>query len=146
MTIAYLGVGSNLGDREANIKKAIGFLGGIKKMKVTKISRFIESDPVGGPPQGKYLNGAVKIETELTPRDLLKAVKDIEKRVGRADTVRNGPRVMDIDILAYDDVVVDEDDLKIPHPRMYERDFVKIPLKEIAPDLIVNGGPQSERR
>ena len=132
MTIAYLGLGSNVGDRQANIDAAIRAIDALPGTEVMKVSTIIETEPVGGPPQGPFLNGAVEIDTELTPRQLLDAVKGIERGLGRVRTVKDGPRTIDIDILLYGDLSVREDGLRIPHPRMHERDFVKIPLREIA--------------
>ena len=137
MATAYLGIGSNLGERTVNIKEAIKLLGETKGIKVIKASSLIETEPVGGPAQGKYLNGALEIKTDLQPDNLLKALQDIEAKLGRARTVKDGPRTIDIDILLYDKRVVNEKDLIIPHPRMGQRDFVKIPLREIAPEVII---------
>lgn len=131
----YLGLGSNLGNREKNIKHAIA---GLQKklIDITKISTIIETDPVGGPPQNKFLNAVVHAVTALSPQDLLKTLKSIETDMGRKETVRNGPRIIDIDILLYDRLAVRTPQLIIPHPRMFERDFVMNPLKEIAPQLV----------
>ncbi len=131
MTEAFLGIGSNLGDRKANIDKAVEALNASRGIKVSKVSPFYETEPVGGPPQGRFLNGAVKIETILSCRGLLERLKEIEAAAGRKATVKNGPRVIDLDILTYGDARIDEDDLVVPHPRMGERDFVKRPLGDI---------------
>lgn len=138
MAIVYLGIGSNLGDRSANIEKAMTLLKEHKEIKVLTVSNFIETDPVGGKEQGKFLNGAVKIDTELMPPDLLSQLKIIERRLGRAKTDEtNAPRPMDLDILFYDDVVITNGkSLTVPHPRLAERKFVLKPLLEIAPDLV----------
>ena len=135
MSIAYIGLGSNLGDRAGNIGQAIGLLqkNGIK---VLKTSAVIETAPVGGPPQNKFLNAVVKVETRLSPVELLDHCQAIEQKLGRVRTVANGPRTIDLDILLYDHLAMDTPQLKIPHPRMFERAFVLEPLKEIEPDLL----------
>ncbi len=135
MSIVYLGIGSNLGDRRDNIEKAIAFLKK-EKMKVLKLATLIETEPVGGPKQGKFLNSVVKIQTELEPQKLLKVLKSIENQMGRVKTVQDGPRPIDLDILLYDNLKLNTPSLTIPHPRMLERDFVLIPLKEIADHLV----------
>ena len=134
MAIVYLGIGSNLGDRADNIKKAIDCLNQ-NGINVQKLSTVIETEPVGGPAQGKFLNAVLEAQTDLPPQDLNAAVKLIEKDLGRQETVRNGPRIIDIDILLYDRISITTPQLTIPHPRMLERDFVMSPLKEIAPDI-----------
>ena len=138
MAFAYLGIGSNVGDREANIHKALAFLGEHEDIDLLKVSGLIETDPVGGPPQGKFLNAAAKIKTTLSPLDLLTQLKIVERRLGRVKGApKNSPRPMDLDILFYDDVVIVEGkNLTIPHPRLAERDFVLTPLAEIEPELL----------
>ena len=135
MAIVYLGLGSNLGDRENNIRLALEQLKQYQ-IAVQKISSIIETEPVGGPRQGKFLNAVCEAQTLLTPFDLIKTLKSIEMNLGRTQTVRNGPRPIDIDILLYRNVMINTSELAIPHPRMLERDFVMIPLKEIAPDIV----------
>lgn len=132
----YLGIGSNLGDRYANIRAAVELMGKIDGLKVKGISSLYETEPCGGPPQGKFLNGVIEVETQLSPRELLEKLKEIERRLGRVKTVANGPRTIDLDILLYQDLVVDEEDLKIPHPRVTQRRFALEPLAELNPDLI----------
>jgi len=129
--LCYIGVGSNLGDRKKHIEDAIEKLKNIEGVEVKRVSSIYETEPVGGPKQGKYLNGAIEIETGLGPRELLGKLQDIEKKLGRKKTVKNGPRTIDLDILLYGDNKIDEPDLKIPHPNMREREFVMKPLKEI---------------
>jgi 2-amino-4-hydroxy-6-hydroxymethyldihydropteridine diphosphokinase len=132
MTICYLGLGSNLGDRRNNIKQAVRKIGILKNTRVLKQSSFIQTNPVGGPvAQPKFLNVALKIKTGLSPFNLLKALKNIEKQLGRLKSVKNGPRNIDLDILLYGDKVVNQKRLMIPHPRMFERDFVIRPLAEV---------------
>lgn len=131
MVICYLGIGSNLGDRRKNIKRAIELLSKTKGVKIHQVSRIYETEPVAGPPQGKFLNGAIKIKTILSAGGLLKVLKDIEKKLGRVRTIRYGPRTIDLDILLYGTKTINKKNLKIPHPRMFEREFVLKPLREI---------------
>ncbi len=134
MSIAYLALGSNLGDRRDFIQKALRELKDCG-LHVLKTSTIIETNPVGGPVQGKYLNAVVKVRTFFSPEELLSAIGKIEKKFGRVREVVNGPRVIDIDILLYDDVKIISRRLVIPHPRMMEREFVLKPLEEIQPHL-----------
>ena len=137
MAVVYLGIGSNLGDRKANIERALQLLTEPKDITVTAVSNLIETDPVGGPPQGKFLNAAARVETDLLPLELLARLKNIERRLGRQKAVPDSPRPIDLDILFYDDVVIAAGkNLTIPHPKLSEREFVLRPLAEIAPDLI----------
>ena len=131
MAVAYLGLGSNLGDREKNIQEALALLEQ-NSVRILKKSSLIETDPVGGPPQEKFLNGAAKIETKFSPEELLKTINRIEEQLGRIRKEKDGPRTIDIDILTYDQIQIQTPTLTIPHPRMQERDFVLIPLKEIS--------------
>jgi len=130
MPIVYLGLGSNLGDRARNIHEAVRLLGEAGVMPVV-LSSIIETDPVGGPPQGLFLNAVLKAETSLPPLGLLKAVHAVELVLGRVRTVINGARTIDVDILLYDQVMLNTPELVIPHPRMREREFVMRPLREI---------------
>ncbi len=139
MAIVYIGVGSNLGDRQSNIDRAFAFLREDEDIEVLAISNLVETDFEGqGPEQGKFLNGAFKIITDLLPLDLLSRLKAVERRLGRVKAQGvNLPRTLDLDILFYDDVViVDGKTLQIPHPRLEERLFVLDPLAQIAPDLV----------
>lgn len=129
MAIVYLGLGSNLGDRLKNIQDALKFLSGVAM--VERVSTIHETEPVGGPPQGKYLNAVAKITTSLSAHQLLKLTQTIEQRLGRIRTVKNAPRTIDIDILTYDNEHIDDEQLTIPHPRMLEREFVMKPLSEL---------------
>lgn len=132
METCYLGVGANLGNRRKNILLAIEKLNRIKNTKVLKASKLIETEAVGGPKgQPKYLNGALKIRTALTPSVLLKALKKIEKEIGRTPSVRWGPRLIDLDILLYGDKLIRTKYLEVPHPYMFKRDFVLEPLRQI---------------
>jgi len=135
MATAYIGIGSNLGDRRKNIDEAIGILRNSESVIVRKISSIYETKPVGGPPQGDYLNGVIEVTTELSPYELLKSLNDIESSLGRMRIEQNGPREIDLDILIYDDLTINDEVLVIPHPRMSEREFVLQGLKEIAPEL-----------
>jgi len=135
MTVVYIGLGSNLGDRGRNILSAIEKIGAILGTQVTKVSTIIETVPVGGPPQGKFLNAVIEIQTNLTCRNLLTGLQSIEARLGRARGVLNAPRTIDLDILLFGGQTIREDDLIVPHPRIQERDFVLGPLKEIAPEV-----------
>jgi 2-amino-4-hydroxy-6-hydroxymethyldihydropteridine diphosphokinase len=134
MATAYLGLGSNLGEREANIASALKMLG--QEARIVKVSSLYETEPVGYKDQPWFLNCVCSVETDLSPQALLKLAKTIEKNLGRKPTHRFGPRLIDIDILFYDDLILDSPDLTIPHPRLMERAFVLVPLKEIAPDLV----------
>jgi len=133
MAEVFLGIGSNLGDREENCSRAVDLLEKAG-FRVIKRSSHYETEPWGVTDQPKFINMALRAETELSPLEAFRRIKDIEKEMGRVETVRWGPRVIDIDILLYDDVVINEPDLTIPHPHMHERDFVLKPLTEIAPD------------
>lgn len=135
LAIAYLGLGSNLGDRVSYIMSAVALLKQ-KGALVLKRSTVIETDPVGGPPQNKFLNAVVKISTELSPLELFSLCQSIERELGRVRDVVNGPRTIDLDILLYDRLTIDTPQLKIPHPRMFERAFVLEPLREIEPGLL----------
>ena len=137
----YLGLGSNLGDREEHIRKAIALIGESIGL-VIRQSSLIESEPWGFESANRFLNSVILVETTLTPRQLLKATQKIERQLGRKKKstdsclltpVSYSDRSIDIDILLYDDLTVDEPDLKIPHPLMEQRDFVMIPLNEIKP-------------
>ncbi len=133
----YLGLGSNLGDRNAHIEQAIALIHE-RVGEVVRRSSFIETEPWGFESENKFLNAVILCETELTPRQLLKATQKIERELGRKKKSASShishlykDRPIDIDILLYDDLTIDEPDLKIPHPLMEQRDFVMIPLREI---------------
>ena len=131
MVICFLGIGSNLGDRRENIRKALKEISALKNTKIIKVSKIIETEPVGGPAQGRFLNAAIKLETDILPITLLKELKKIERKLGRTRQVRNGPRTIDLDILFYADKIIKRKELTIPHPRIFEREFVLKPLSEI---------------
>jgi 2-amino-4-hydroxy-6-hydroxymethyldihydropteridine diphosphokinase len=116
-------------------------------LRIDRSSRVYETDPVGGPPQPQYLNAVVQAQTTLSPHDLLAACTDVEQRMGRVRAERWGPRIIDVDLLTYDEEEVDEPGLVVPHPRMNERAFVLVPLLELNPDPALPGrGRISERR
>jgi 2-amino-4-hydroxy-6-hydroxymethyldihydropteridine diphosphokinase len=140
MAEAFVALGSNLGDRAANLDRARAALVA-GPMQLTAASSVYETEPWGPVPQGPYLNQVVRGTTQLAPRALLAALHAIETRLGRnrKNEIRFGPRVIDLDILLYDDLTLVEPDLKIPHPRLLERAFVLAPLAEIDPDRVVRG-------
>jgi len=139
MTVrAAIGLGSNLGSRESNLTSAIAALSELGDLVAA--SRFYETAPVGGPDQGAYLNAAVAIETNLAPRALLDECLRIELEHGRKRRQRWGPRTLDLDILLYGNNTIDEDGLKVPHPRMYERRFVLEPLLAVWPGATMPDG------
>lgn len=132
MVICYLGIGSNLGDRRKNIKSAIKKINALEGIKVIKASKITETIAVGGPAgQPKFLNAALKIKTNLLPLPLLRKLKKIERELGRTKTIRFGPRIIDLDILLYGDKIINRKNLKVPHPRMFAREFVIKPLWEV---------------
>lgn len=132
MNICYLGIGSNLGNKQKNIAAAIDKVSKLKGTKVLRTSSLIKSKPAGGPAgQPAFLNAALKIKTNLPPSALLSKLKLIEKELGRKKTMRFGPRIIDLDILFYADRAINTKKLNVPHPRMFEREFVLRPLLEI---------------
>jgi 2-amino-4-hydroxy-6-hydroxymethyldihydropteridine diphosphokinase len=140
----YLALGSNVGNRAANLKAAIAALP--PQMEVKAKSRVHETPPWGYTDQEKFLNQVLKVETYLDPEPLLKHLKRLEVALGREPTFPNGPRLIDIDMLFYDDLVYESSALVIPHPRLHERGFVLLPLMDIAPDLVHPVKQQSIRQ
>lgn len=134
MARAFIGIGSNVGDRVAHVAAAIGRIAELPRTELVKVSSLIETDPAGVTDQGKFLNGAAELRTELGPLELLDELQSIEDDLGRSRAVRWGPRTIDLDILLYDNEVIDDGRLRVPHPLMCERRFVLVPLAEIAPD------------
>ncbi len=135
----YIALGSNLGNREENLRQALAAIARLRETHVERVSQFIITAPVGGPPgQEDYCNAAARLATELSPEELLAALAGVEQKLGRFRTgeTRHGPRLMDLDILFYDDLILEKPELTIPHPRLHERLFVLRPLAEIAPDLM----------
>ena len=144
---AYVGLGANLGDREATIRRAAAMLDELPGATVVDLSALRETDPWGLVEQPLYLNGAAAVDTELGPRELLEALLEVERRLGRLrdDEERWGPRTIDLDLLLYGDLVLREPGLVVPHPRLHERRFALEPLAELAPDAVVPGrGPVLE--
>lgn len=132
--IVYLALGSNLGDRHENLKQAVASL--TPQMDVKAKSHIYETPPWGYEDQPRFLNQVLKTQTYLQPEQLLKHIKRLEVALGRKATFRNGPRVIDIDILMYDELVLNTSILTLPHPHMHERGFVLLPMMDIAPDLV----------
>jgi 2-amino-4-hydroxy-6-hydroxymethyldihydropteridine diphosphokinase len=130
---AYLGLGSNLGDRQANLDRALALLS--ERLRLVKISSIYDSEPVGDIEQPRFLNLVCEVSTFLTPQGLLSLGKGIEARMGRTGPT-GAPRIIDIDLLFYADQVMETPELTIPHPRLHQRAFVLVPLVEIAPDLV----------
>jgi 2-amino-4-hydroxy-6-hydroxymethyldihydropteridine diphosphokinase len=133
-TSVYLSLGSNLGDREKNLRAAIAALANAK-VRVTRVSSFYETEPVDLREQPWFLNCVVQAQTEAPALDLLRALREIESRMGSTKLVPKGPRLLDLDILLYGDESIDTPELQVPHPRMLQRKFVLVPLAEIAPHL-----------
>lgn len=135
MAIVHIGVGSNLGDRAANCRRAVEMLAE-RGVRARKRSSLYETEPWGVRDQPRFLNMALEAETDLPPRDLLRTLKEIELAMGRTETGRYGPRIIDLDILLYGSLVLNEPGLRIPHPLMHQRSFVLDPLSEIAPEAV----------
>lgn len=132
----FIGLGSNLGDREEYIEQACFLIGKIKGVQLVKRSSNYETEPEGESDQPNYINAAIEIRSELPPGKLLEEFHTIENALGREREVEWGPRTIDIDLLFYDNQIISEDNLQVPHPMLHERMFVLDPLKEIAPDFI----------
>jgi 2-amino-4-hydroxy-6-hydroxymethyldihydropteridine diphosphokinase len=143
VTAAYVGLGSNLGDREAAIARALELLDDPPELRLVGVATVRETAPLGVVDQPPFLNTAARLETTLGPRELLDRLLAVERGLGRVRTgQRWGPRTLDLDLLLYGDAVLDEPGLTVPHPRLHERRFVLEPLCELAPDLVVPGrGP-----
>jgi 2-amino-4-hydroxy-6-hydroxymethyldihydropteridine diphosphokinase len=140
VTRAYVGLGANLGDREATLRRAVELLAGVEGVEVVAVSELRETEPVGVVDQPAFLNGAVAVETSLSPRELLDSLLRVELQLGRVrDGTRWGPRTVDLDLLVYGDEVVDEPGLRVPHRRLHERRFALEPLAELDPALVVPG-------
>ena len=136
---AYIAIGSNIGDRQATIDRAIHDIGALQSVRFIEQSSIIETPPVGDIEQGPYLNGVVHVQTTMPARDLLHFLLKIEVSQGRdrSQEQRWGPRTLDLDLIVFGDQVIDEPGLQVPHPRLHERSFVLIPLAEIAPDILI---------
>ena len=134
MAQAFIGIGSNVGDRKSFCRRAVEALSAVEGTVVTRVSSLYETSPIGGPPQRSFVNCVAGITTDLDAHALLAACKGIERKLGReASEMRWGPRVIDLDILTFGDLKLNEPDLEIPHPRIAQRRFVLVPLLEIAP-------------
>ena len=132
----FIGIGSNVGDATDNCIKAVKEIGLIKGNRIVKVSSLYRAEPISHIKQDWFINCVVKIETDLTPYSLLSDLQKVEKRLGRKRDIRHGPRTIDLDILIFNSLIIDDDKLKIPHPRMHERRFVLEPLSEIDENLI----------
>lgn len=140
MARAYVGLGANLGPREATILRAVDLLAAEPGIEMLELSSLNETEPVGVTDQPTFVNGALALETELPPRDLLDALLRVERELGRVRSgERWGPRTIDLDLLLYADEVVDEPGLTVPHPRLHERRFALEPLAELEPELEIPG-------
>ena len=140
--IAYIGLGSNLGDREATLREGLRRLGALDGIEVAAVSTFRETDPVGKLDQPRFLNAAAALETDLPPRELLACLLEVERALGRdrGAEERWGPRTIDLDLLLYGDETIAEPGLEVPHPRLAERAFVLEPLLELDPSLRLPDG------
>src|SRR5436305_683083 len=140
MVLAHLALGSNLGDRAALLQRALDGLRDAAGVAVVAVSDVYETDPVGGPEQGAYLNAVVAVDTTLDAWELLALAQRLEADADRVRDARWGPRTLDVDVLLYGDVAMDDERLTIPHPRMWERAFVLVPLRDVAPELVAGRG------
>jgi 2-amino-4-hydroxy-6-hydroxymethyldihydropteridine diphosphokinase len=136
MKTAYIGIGSNIGDSQRNCHEAIEKIAAIDGCRVMSVSSFYLTEPVGVKTQEWYINGVVSISTAMPVHDLLNALLQVEANMGRVRTVKWGPRIIDLDILLFGQDIIDETDLKIPHPMMHLRKFVMAPLAELAPEIV----------
>jgi 2-amino-4-hydroxy-6-hydroxymethyldihydropteridine diphosphokinase len=139
VTLAYVGIGANLGPREETLRRAVDLLARADGVEVVGVSELRETDPVGVVDQPPFLNGAVSVETTLSPRALLDLLLEVERSLGRVRGERWGPRVVDLDLLVYGIEVLDEPGLHVPHPRLHERRFALEPLAEMNPELEIPG-------
>lgn len=135
-TTAYIGIGSNLGDRHRNCLDAVFRIHRIPDCRVTGVSEWFHTRPIGVEDQDWYINGAVSVKTKMPAQDLLRHLMAIEKDMGRVRVERWGPRTLDLDILLFGEEIIDEANLKVPHPRMHLRRFVLVPMAELAPGLV----------
>ncbi|MCL6471299.1 MAG: 2-amino-4-hydroxy-6-hydroxymethyldihydropteridine diphosphokinase [Firmicutes bacterium] len=139
MELAYLSLGSNLGDRQGYLKEAVQIIGTTPGVNIIKVSSVYETEPIGDVPQGNFYNIIVKVKTGLSPHDLLALAQKVEAKLGRQRQLHWGPRTIDVDIIIYSEAQIDEEDLKVPHPEMLNRAFVLVPLVEIEPDIELPG-------
>jgi 2-amino-4-hydroxy-6-hydroxymethyldihydropteridine diphosphokinase len=145
VTRAFVGLGSNLGDRLAQLGAAVAALDATPGIRVVAVSRAYESEPWGVADQPAFANAVAALDVELAPRELLAVCKRIEAELGRVAGVRFGPRALDIDVLLFGEEAIDSPELTVPHPRLLERDFVVTPLLEIAPDVRLPDGTAPSR-
>lgn len=137
MARVFLGVGTNEGDRLDNLSRAVHRLAASGAARLVRMATIAETKPIGGPPQADFLNTVLEIETVLSPHELLASLKGIEDDMGRSPSVeRWGPRLIDLDILLYEDRVINEPQLVVPHPQMHTRRFVLEPLAQLAPEVV----------
>lgn len=146
MIDCFLGLGSNVGDKVGYLLQAKRLLGALERIEIVEASRLYRTEPVGMASQDRFINAALRISTELEPRELLQRCHEVERILKRERRERWGPRTLDIDLLLYGDRLVDEEGLTVPHPRMWERAFVVWPLADLAPDLEVGGITVAERK
>jgi len=139
VTRAYVGLGANLGPREVTLLRAADLLAAADGVEVVAVSQLRETDPVGVVEQPPFLNGAIALDTSLSPRAVLELLLEVEEELGRVRGERWGPRTVDLDLLVYGDERVDEDGLHVPHPRLHERRFALEPLAELDPELVIPG-------
>jgi 2-amino-4-hydroxy-6-hydroxymethyldihydropteridine diphosphokinase len=139
VTLAYVGIGANLGQREETLRRAVALLGSADGVEVVAVSELRETEPVGVVDQPPFLNGAVSLKTTRSPRALLDLLLEIERSLGRVRGERWGPRVLDLDLLVYGNELVDELGLRVPHPRLHERRFALEPLADLNPELEIPG-------
>lgn len=140
MTIAYIGIGSNLGDKVGYIKQALAGLEAYPGIRLLRVASLYETAPWGGIDQAWYVNTVAEIDSQLAPEQLLEVCLDIEKQLGRTREVRWGPRTLDLDLLLYGQRKIELPQLQVPHPRLTERAFVLVPLAELRPELILTQG------
>ena len=145
MKSAYIALGANLGNRLDNLKRSLKLLSTKRGITVTAISAVYETEPVGGPGQEPFLNACAKVRTSLTPTILMLKMLDVENNMGRVREERWGPRLIDLDLLVYNRTRINSPLLELPHPRLVERDFVLIPLADIAPNLTIPGQEKTVR-
>lgn len=136
---AYIGLGSNLGDKRSNLEKALELLDSTPGVKLNRVASYYRTAPIGGPVQDWYLNTVAEVITSLEPHQLLSSLLKIENSLGRVRTIRWGPRTADLDLLLYGSREINDAVLTLPHPRMLERAFTMAPLAELAPELILQG-------
>ncbi|MZQ75318.1 MAG: 2-amino-4-hydroxy-6-hydroxymethyldihydropteridine diphosphokinase [Peptoclostridium sp.] len=144
MTSVYISLGSNMGDRLSNLREAAGMVASLERTCLIAESSIYETEPWGLKEQDSFLNMCIKIETELMPKELLRKLQEIELNLGRKRLIKWGPRTIDLDILIYDDLNTDDEELILPHPRLTVRAFVLMPLLDVSGDIVINGRRLSE--